>query len=145
MKDWLLKANAKLEIVSWSRNFGAQAIVSPWLSLDMKCSCAVLRHPGCSSSCSMLVHMAVSGKVHILFSRCRNLGPDVFIHSFETWRIHLCLWMQRRRHYVNTGFVELYFSSCRRPGCSQFGIFCGSYCNNQQQQETSQKLQAFHV
>jgi hypothetical protein len=60
--DFLLKTNQNLLIISWSRSFGGSAkIVSPWLSLDTKCVSAVLRHPGCSSSCSMLVHMAVSG------------------------------------------------------------------------------------
>jgi hypothetical protein len=61
VKDWLLKANANAQIISWSRSLGAEATVCPWVSVDAKCACAVLRHPGCSSSCTMLVHMAVSG------------------------------------------------------------------------------------
>jgi hypothetical protein len=61
VKEWLLKTNANMQIIPWSRSVGGQSTASPWLSLETKCSCAVLRHPGCSSSCTMLVHMAISG------------------------------------------------------------------------------------
>ena len=68
--DWLHATAANLHILSWGRSFGSSGSsgrhvtqASPWLTLDTdnKCVSAVLRHPGCSSSCSMLLHMAVSG------------------------------------------------------------------------------------
>jgi hypothetical protein len=61
VKKWLLKGRQSLQIVSWSRTFGAEATVGAWLSLDNKCDAAVLRHPGCPSSCTMLLHMTLSG------------------------------------------------------------------------------------
>jgi hypothetical protein len=61
VKTWLQQGHKNLQIVSWSRHFGPEATVGSWLSLDNKCDAAVLRHPGCSSSCSMLLYMALSG------------------------------------------------------------------------------------
>ena len=61
VRDYLLKTRENVRIVSWSRSLGSQAPASPWLALDTKCEAALLRHPGCSSSCTMLLHMAVSG------------------------------------------------------------------------------------
>ena len=68
VKEWLLKTNSNLQIIPWSRSVGGQSTASPWLSLETKCSCAVLRHPGCSSSCTMLLHMAISGSFTHVFS-----------------------------------------------------------------------------
>lgn len=61
VKNWLMNGHKNLQIVSWSRHFGPEATVGSWLSLDNKCDAAVLRHPGCSSSCAMLLYMALSG------------------------------------------------------------------------------------
>lgn len=66
VKEWLLKTNANMHIIPWSRSVGGHSTASPWLSLETKCSCALLRHPGCSSSCTMLVHMAISGNFPLL-------------------------------------------------------------------------------
>jgi hypothetical protein len=77
VKDCVQKGRENVRVVSWCRSLGAQAIVSPWLTLDSKCDTAFLRHPGCSSSCAMLVHMAISGHQTSCTALLKHL-PHVF-------------------------------------------------------------------
>jgi len=119
--DWLHATAANLHILSWGRSFGSSGSsgrhvtqASPWLTLDTdnKCVSAVLRHPGCSSSCSMLLHMAVSG-ARLTRSRTRRCLQfnSYSPRSFKARRSHPALRLQRRRHHVCPRNIERHIRS----------------------------------